>query len=369
MKIAKLGLVCLALSIPALAACSGNDASTIDDDTSDVSKSSCTPTAKRTHPIELSVLPEAGESPFVDNMKRAGKSIYVMVYMMGQDGIYNTLIDESKAGIDVRVIMDGGNERTFNTPAFNGFKAAGVQVEWSQPKFSFMHAKTFVVDNKFAVISTGNYPLKLIQTERNYVALDNDLNDAKTVQKIFLADWDNTDPDISCTRLVVSPVNSEDRINAEIKSAKKSLHIESLELADTGLIADIVAQKQAGRDVEVLLADPTWSKGSKNAETAVTLQKAGIEVKWIPKSTMLVHVKSILVDGETAYMGSENLTSTSMEQNREIGLIVTDPDPLATMEATFEKDFASAIDFGSTAKAAAATDSTGDDGDDDDGTN
>lgn len=368
MKIAKLGLVFLTLSTMALAACSGNDASSIDDDTSDVSKTSCTPTAKRTHPIELSVLPEAGESPFVDNMKRAGKSIYVMVYMMGQDGVYNELIAQSKAGIDVRVIMDGGNERKFNTPAFNGFKAAGVQVEWSQPKFSFMHAKTFVVDDKFAVISTGNYPLNLIQDERNYVALDSDLNDAKTVQKIFLADWDNTDPDISCTRLVVSPVNSEDRINAEIKSAQHSLHIESLELADTGLIQDIIAQKQAGRDVEVLLADPTWSKGSKNAATAKTLQKAGIEVKWIPKSTMLVHVKSILVDGKTAYLGSENLTSTSMEQNREIGLIVTDAAPLATMEATFEKDFASAIDFGSTAKAAAASDPTDDDADaDDDG--
>ena len=218
MKIAKLGLVCLALSIPALAACSGNDASSIDDDTSDVSKSS---------------------------QHRPGHQLH----------------------------------------AFGG----------------------------------------------------------------------------------LARVNSEDRINTEIKSAQHSLHIESLELADTGLIADITAQKQAGRDVEVLLADPSWSKGSKNAATAKTLQKAGIEVKWIPKSTMLVHVKSILVDGTTAYMGSENLTSTSMEQNREIGLIVTDAAPLATMEATFEKDFASAVDFGSTTDAATvAPDTTTAD---DDGTN
>ena len=68
-------------------------------------------------------------------------------------------------------------------------------------------------------------------------------------------------------------------------------------------------------------------------------------MRFIPKSRMLVHVKAIIVDGARAYMGSENLTTTSLTKNREIGLVVTDQGALHTMRDTFEADYASAESF------------------------
>jgi phosphatidylserine/phosphatidylglycerophosphate/cardiolipin synthase-like enzyme len=58
-----------------------------------------------------------------------------------------------------------------------------------------------------------------------------------------------------------------------------------------------------------------------------------------------IHVKAIAVDGARAYLGSENLSWTSLNENREVGLIAYEPDVLQTMGVTFEKDWAAATPF------------------------
>ena len=46
------------------------------------------------------------------------------------------------------------------------------------------------------------------------------------------------------------------------------------------------------------------------------------------------------VDGVRAYVGSENLSYTSLNKNREIGVIAYETDILATMAQTFSGDWA-----------------------------
>jgi phosphatidylserine/phosphatidylglycerophosphate/cardiolipin synthase-like enzyme len=307
--------------------------------------SSCSPTGARRPGIALSVLPDAGEAAFTDSLDKATKSIRVMVYMMGTDKVFATLTNKAQSGVDVRVILDGNAQRSFNQPAFDGLTKAGAKVKWSDPKFPFMHAKSFVVDGDEAVISTGNFPASLVAHERNYVAVDDNGADVRSLAAVFDADFAGTDPALTCTRLLVSPVNSKQRILDHINSAKTSLLVESLELADSDVIDAILAKKAAGLDVRVVLADPTWNKTNSNADTAKTFKGKSIDTRFIPKDRMLVHVKNVIVDGVRAYMGSENLTSTSLEKNREVGLLVTNKDAVSVMTSTFEGDFASATPF------------------------
>jgi len=49
-----------------------------------------------------------------------------------------------------------------------------------------------------------------------------------------------------------------------------------------------------------------------------------------------------IADGERAFIGSQNLSATSLDQNRELGIIVDDPVNLARLMRTFEADFRSA---------------------------
>ena len=58
-----------------------------------------------------------------------------------------------------------------------------------------------------------------------------------------------------------------------------------------------------------------------------------------------VHAKAILVDGRKAYVGSINLSRTSISETREIGLITKERPVLDTISRTFDTDWANATSF------------------------
>jgi phosphatidylserine/phosphatidylglycerophosphate/cardiolipin synthase-like enzyme len=300
----------------------------------------CSVDVPRTVPLEAWVEPSAGQTPFVDALSTAQTSIRVMVYEMGYGQILDTLKAKAAAGVSVRVILDV-SKQSINQKYFDALTAAGAEVEWSDPNFTYMHAKAIVIDDAIAVISTGNYLATQMAKERNYVVRDEDPADVVSLAALFDADWDRLAPDLSCTRLLISPVNARDRLLALIDGATTTLDIESMQLADSEVRDAVVARKDAGVTVRIILADPSWIDS--NVDAAQFLASHGIEAKYL--STPMVHVKEITVDGARAYIGSENLSWTSLEKNREVGVIAFEDDVLALTAATFESDWAAALDF------------------------
>lgn len=300
----------------------------------------CTPDVPRTVALRVWAEPDAGQSPFVDALATAKASIRVMVYEMGYGSILDTLVQKANAGVAVRVILDL-SKQSINQKYFDHLTAAGAEVAWSDPQFTYMHAKAIVVDDALAVISTGNYLATQMAKERNYVARDEDPADVASLAGLFDADWKKAAPDLSCTRLLVSPVNARARLLAFIASATTTLDVESMQLADTDIRAAVVARKNAGVAVRVILADAGWI--SANAAAATFLTQNGIAARYL--GSPAIHVKAIAVDGARAYLGSENLSWTSLNKNREVGLIAYEPDVLQTMTATFDEDWAAATPF------------------------
>jgi phosphatidylserine/phosphatidylglycerophosphate/cardiolipin synthase-like enzyme len=192
-----------------------------------------------------------------------------------------------------------------------------------------------------AIVSTGNYLKSFLLKERNFASIDRDPQDVADLVRLFDADWNSKAPDLSCTRLLVSPVNSKDRIVSLIESAKTSVLVESMQLADYSVRDALVKRHDAGVDVRILVAAPTWI--DTNTEAGTAMKAAGIDIRWLDSPP--IHVKSIVVDGTLAYMGSENLSSTSLTKNREVGLILTEMKGIQSMQATMEADFAKATKF------------------------
>jgi cardiolipin synthase A/B len=54
---------------------------------------------------------------------------------------------------------------------------------------------------------------------------------------------------------------------------------------------------------------------------------------------LYMHAKIIVVDNKVAYVGSENISVQSLDQNRELGIIVSDPSVLNTLQTTFQYDW------------------------------
>jgi phosphatidylserine/phosphatidylglycerophosphate/cardiolipin synthase-like enzyme len=299
----------------------------------------CNATDPREVAVEVVATPEAGEAPYVDVLRTAQSTIDVEVYLMGYGGILDELMAKAQAGVTVRVILDEYKRET-NQRYFDMLVAAGAEVHWSSPRFTYFHAKFFIVDGAVAVMSTGNYSRTYsIERERNFVATDRDPADLADLRELFAADWEDRAPQLACTRMIVSPVNARERILAVIRGAQETLDIESMQFADTEVREAVRERAEVGVAVRALLADASWIDA--NAGAATFLQGLGVPVRWIPH----LHAKAIVADGAVAYVGSENLSYTSLEKNREVGVVVVEPSSIAPMTATFEADWALATPF------------------------
>jgi phosphatidylserine/phosphatidylglycerophosphate/cardiolipin synthase-like enzyme len=300
----------------------------------------CTPLAPRTEPVDVAVLPDAGEGPYLSAIASAKASIRVMVYQMGYGGILSALEAKAHSGVSVRVILDAGEKDT-NKKHFTSLTKAGADVIWSDSQFPYMHAKVLVVDDSVAVISTGNYAKSFMLTGRDFVATDRDPEDVQNLAGLFESDWARTRPDLPCTRLLVAPVNARKRLLDFINGAKSEVLVESMQLSDDDTRDALLARHKAGVSVRVVLADPSWVDA--NVKAAAPLKKAGIDVRWLKAPA--IHVKAIVVDHRAAYMGSENLSYTSLSKNREVGLLVDEVKNIDLMAGTFERDWAAATQF------------------------
>ncbi len=294
----------------------------------------CSATDPRTVPVKILVTPEAGEQPYLDALASAQTSIDVQIYLMGYGGILDGLKTKAAAGVTVRVILDQSRKDT-NQKYFDQLVAAGVEAKWSSPSFTYQHSKFLLIDNEVAVISTGNYSKTYsIERERNHIAIDRDPADLLDLAALFEADWNGTPLAMPCTRLVISPINARERIIDVIESAQSTLIIESMQFGDTEVREAVRQRVLAGVSVRVMLADANWIDA--NATAVTFLQGLGVAVKWMPH----LHTKMIVADGKAGYVGSENLSWTSLNKNREVGVVVTEDTSVAPLVTTFEADWA-----------------------------
>jgi DNA/RNA endonuclease YhcR with UshA esterase domain len=134
---------------------------------------------------------------------------------------------------------------------------------------------------------------------------------------------------------VVSPENSRERITGLITGARKSLWLEEATLLDEDITRAL--EKAARRGVEVRFLAPRRNDNDVARENWDRLSDSGAQVLFLDKP--YIHAKTILADGERAFVGSENLTFTSLELNRELGIITDDPAIVSRLAATMARDW------------------------------
>jgi phosphatidylserine/phosphatidylglycerophosphate/cardiolipin synthase-like enzyme len=313
----------------------GVDASVVADALPDAPGVGCTATSPREVTPEAFVGPEGLQARMTALIDGAQQSIDVHMYLFTVRALAERLVDARARGVSVRVIIDpdtGGDQQVRSTLA-----SGGVPVRDANSLYEFAHAKYLVIDGKAAVIMSANFNGGAMSEERNYGIVDRDPDDVADLQAIFAADWaaaggESAQPaDLSCTRLVVSPNNAKQRILALIESARTTLELEIMYLAETNARDAIVAAKQRGVDVRVILGD-------RQDGSLPMLRAAGIPVRF-PRSSM--HAKLIIADG-VAFVGSQNLSNTALTRNREVGALVFEPAPAQVIRSQFETDWAGA---------------------------
>jgi len=140
--------------------------------------------------------------------------------------------------------------------------------------------------------------------------------------------------------LVWSP-GSESETVALIDSATSTLDIYNEEMADEKIIDALIAAAQRGVSVRVVM---TYADEWKPAFRR--LSAAGAQIRtYAPKANLYIHAKMILADGRVAFVGSQNFSGTSQNDNRELGILLTDPAVIRSLSATFGFDWGNAAPF------------------------
>ncbi|MDR3547708.1 MAG: phospholipase D-like domain-containing protein [Candidatus Pacebacteria bacterium] len=57
------------------------------------------------------------------------------------------------------------------------------------------------------------------------------------------------------------------------------------------------------------------------------------------KDPLYIHAKMVLVDDQEAFIGSQNFSATSLQENRELGVLVTNRSIIAKLIRTFGNDW------------------------------
>lgn len=288
----------------------------------------------------LIVEPDETYAPLYTLLRSPKKSLDLTMYELHDPQVVQALVADLQRKVEVRVLLDKTyNGGPFNTPVFNELKADGVAVRWASTKVAITHQKSFVIDKKKAVIMTGNFTDKYYATARDYALVDTRAKDVAAIEATFALDWANaagTAP--TGANLVWSP-GAQDALLAAIASAKHTLRVENEEMKAPTIVSALETAAGRGVDVELLM---TNQKAWRDNFTA--LKTAGVKVRTYKNSpkVLYIHAKAIVVDSKRVFLGSQNFSFRSMQQNRELGLVTSTKKVVDGVLATFAKDFAAA---------------------------
>lgn len=279
--------------------------------------------------ITLAVMPDDTAKVVLDKINAAENRLYVKVYLVTDEEILNAIAAAKERGVpDIKVMVEEHPFGTNNDKAVAFFKEHNIDWKYASPDFALTHEKSIVADNN-ALIMTTNMTYAAFNNNREFIIIQNDKGDVDEVVRCFTNDWDRTTFTPVQKNLVWSPVNSREKINSVINSAQKKLDIYAEEVNDAQQIGLLVNRVKNG--VSIRLITTASSDGTEQ------LVKGGVQVRFIQKP--YIHAKAFITDYDIAFTGSENISTSSLDKNRELGILLADKAAIARLSATFESDW------------------------------
>jgi phosphatidylserine/phosphatidylglycerophosphate/cardiolipin synthase-like enzyme len=266
------------------------------------------------------------------------------MYELEDTTAVNDLIALENKGVTVRVVLDNAHQSA-NSSAYTALTNAGVGVVWSSSSFVYTHQKTITVDGIKSLVLTGNLTSQYYSTGRDYGVFTDDTRDVAAIEKVFNADYAGTS--ITPTdgdHLLWSPTDSRSRLLTVINAATTTLDVEELEFSDSTVVNAIVARAKAGVTVRVVLESPS----SYSSEVSAIKAAGGTVVGYSDPNGFYIHAKAMVADyglsTQEVEAGSMNISSNSLSNNRELGIILTGTgvaqSVATTIETTFKSDYA-----------------------------
>lgn len=268
---------------------------------------------------------------------RAKQILWLQTYEFTEKKIKQQFKDLLDKNIEVKLIMENQKFQQFQ----NTFKQIQNLFAWyrnfqiksdSQMHTKYVHSKIAIIDSGF-LIQTANLTHSSFFTNREYFFWSTDTGVLMSLRTIFQKDREGKPllkTDIH-PNIVVCNINCRSVIEYLIQSATGSITIQNQYIDDLH-IQWLLKQKIKelwAKNIQIQL--PTTDK---NKDTQHLLWTASVHLFSKP----YLHAKMLLIDNRILLLWSMNLSANSLDNNREIWILLNDPLLIKRFVHQFQQD-------------------------------
>jgi len=139
--------------------------------------------------------------------------------------------------------------------------------------------------------------------------------------------------------LIVLPDDSAKPILDAIHAAAKSLRVKMFLFSDPTLLKAVIAARQRGLKVRVMLNPARRDGESENQESRIKLEAGGVEVMDSNPEYDVTHEKSMVVDDTIAFVKSLNWETKNLTETRDYAIATSHAHEVAEIIECFEADW------------------------------
>lgn len=266
----------------------------------------------------LLVLPDQWvKSRILESIREARERIWIEIYLWTDKDILEAVIHARDRWVDVRVILEGNVYALpqANTDIYRRLLEANILVTYADGyRYTFTHAKFWIIDGEYFV-STGNLTKSFFETNRDMIVTWRDPRIYTFLLELFQRDFahESLNEDVP-SQVTLSPSASREKLLSLLRSAENQIDVFVQTVSDKEILA--LLQKKQGAGVRVRICTALNESNTDAASWA--------QLDWKQVKKPYLHAKMLLIDGHKIWIGSQNFTRTSLDENREVGILFTD---------------------------------------------
>lgn len=271
----------------------------------------------------------------VQEIDAAQREVLVEVYIFTERDLRDALIRAHKRWITVQILLENNPYKApyLNDNHYEAFREAWLDVKWSDPlNYSLNHSKLLIIDER-AYVATWNFSYATFTKNRDIFLELRDETLVWKLKELFALDFGHELSGVFDESLLISPYSSRWKIEWLIERAEESIDFYFPYMTDDGLEQAFSNQVKQG----IRLRGIMWNDYiSENTEDVKRLKQIWWNI--FPMKSPKLHAKAILVDQKYLYIGSINFSTYSLDENREMWLIITNPEIISEFQDIFEWD-------------------------------
>ncbi len=279
--------------------------------------------------MKLIIQPDDGLKPLLKAVRKARRSIDIVIFRFDRVELEEALEGAVTRGVTVRALIahtNRGGEKVLRKLEAR-MLAAGITVARTADDLPRYHGKMMIVDDTLYVFGF-NYTKLDIEKSRSLGVITSERSVVREAASLFEADSTRQAYSASHDRLVVSPESSRELLSAFIRGAKKQLLIYDAAVTDNLVQRLLLGRAKAGVEIRII------GKLEKPLN--------GIQVRKLKE--LRLHVRAMVRDGKSTFVGSQSLRKLELDGRREVGVIANNKGIAKKLQVLFEKDWVEATE-------------------------